>query len=72
MIIVWITFLNFFILTGNYMFMTIYAAIFAVIYSIYILIDTQLILGGKNVALSLDNYVLGAVLLYIDIVGLFL
>ncbi len=54
------------------MFLSIYAAIFAVIYSIYILIDTQLILGGKNVSLSLDNYVLGAVLLYIDIIGLFL
>lgn len=45
---------------------------FACIYSIYLLIDTQLILGGKHKKLSLDNYVLGAVILYIDIIGLFL
>jgi FtsH-binding integral membrane protein len=38
----------------------------------YILIDTQLILGGKNKELALDNYVLGAVILYVDIIGLFL
>jgi len=42
------------------------------IYSLYLIIDTQLILGGKNKELTLDNYVLGAILLYIDIIGLFL
>ena len=45
---------------------------FACIYCAYLLIDTQLILGGKHKNLSLDNYVLGAVILYIDIIGLFL
>jgi protein lifeguard len=44
----------------------------ASIYSIYLLIDTQLILGGGKVELTLDNYVLGAVLLFIDIIQLFL
>jgi len=42
------------------------------IYSLYLIIDTQLILGGKNKELTLDNYVLGAILLYVDIIGLFL
>jgi FtsH-binding integral membrane protein len=37
-----------------------------------LIIDTQLILGGKNKELTLDNYVLGAILLYIDIIGIFL
>jgi protein lifeguard len=37
-----------------------------------LIIDTQLILGGKNVELTMDNFVLGAVILYIDIVQLFI
>jgi FtsH-binding integral membrane protein len=48
------------------------AAIMAIIYSAYILIDTQLIMGGKNKELSLDDYILGAVILYVDIIQLFL
>ena len=48
------------------------AFIFSVIYSIYILIDTQLILGGKNKELTMDDYVLGSVILYVDIISLFL
>lgn len=42
------------------------------IYCGYILVDTQLIMGGKNKELSLDNYILGSVILYVDIIGLFL
>lgn len=48
------------------------ALCFAVLYSAYILIDTQIILGRGKTKLNLDNYVLGAILLYIDIIGLFL
>lgn len=48
------------------------AFLVAVIYCGYILVDTQLILGGKNKELSLDNHILGAVILYVDIIGLFL
>ena len=72
MIIVWIVFLNLFFLTGSSLLLSVYCTIFAVIYSIYILIDTQLIMGGKRYELSLDNYVFGAVMLYVDIIELFL
>ena len=48
------------------------AFVIGVIYCVYILIDTQLILGGKNKELTLDNYVMGAMILYVDIIGLFL
>lgn len=48
------------------------AIVFAAIYSLYILIDTQLILGGKNKELTYDNYILGSVILYADIISLFL
>lgn len=44
----------------------------AAIYSVYLIIDTQLIMGGREKELTMDNYVLGAVILYIDIVRLFL
>lgn len=45
---------------------------FACIYSVYLIVDTQLIIGGKNRELTMDNYVLGAVLLYVDIIQLFI
>jgi len=48
------------------------AVLFALVYSLYIIVDTQLILGGKNKELSLDDYVLGSVILYTDIISLFL
>ena len=48
------------------------AIVFAAIYAFYLIIDTQLIMGNRKSALSLDNYVMGAALLYIDIIQLFL
>lgn len=51
---------------------TLIAIVLGAVYSIYLLIDTQLIMGGKNKSLTLDNYVLGSVILYVDIVQLFL
>jgi FtsH-binding integral membrane protein len=38
------------------------------IFSIYIVIDTQLILGGGRSYLDKDDYILGAMILYIDII----
>lgn len=48
------------------------AILMAIVYSIYIIIDTQLILGGKNKELSFDDYILGSVILYTDVISLFL
>ena len=45
---------------------------YIVIYSIYLVVDTQLIAGGRRYELSIDDYVLGALFLYVDIVGLFI
>jgi len=54
-------------------FITILIAIaIASAYSIYLIIDTQLILGGRKAELTMDNYVLGAAMLYIDIIQIFL
>jgi hypothetical protein len=43
---------------------TLIAIVLGAVYSIYLLIDTQLIMGGRNKSLTLDNYVLGSVILY--------
>lgn len=48
------------------------AALFAVIYSVYLLIDTQKVLGGRHKQLQLDDYILGATIIYVDIISLFL
>ena len=45
---------------------------FAMIYSFYLIIDTQLIMGGRNKEFRSDQYIMGAVMLYTDIVQLFL
>jgi hypothetical protein len=63
--------LNIFFIRSEFLSILIAVAIGAV-YSLYLIIDTQLILGGRNKELTLDNYILGAILLYIDIIQLFL
>ena len=43
-----------------------------IIFSFYILIDTQLIVGNKTFEVSLDDYILGVIILYLDIINLFI
>ncbi|EGR28875.1 hypothetical protein IMG5_167280 [Ichthyophthirius multifiliis] len=50
----------------------IYCALSVILYSIYLIYDTQLIAGGKKYELSVDDYVVGAMMLYIDIIMIFL
>lgn len=53
---------------------TVYCCFGALLYGIYLIIDTILITGGKqtsNVKISMDDYIIGALMLYIDIVMLF-
>ncbi len=42
------------------------------LYSIYLIYDTQLLLGNKRCALDYDDYIIGALMLYVDIIQLFL
>jgi FtsH-binding integral membrane protein len=49
-----------------------YCGLGAVMMGIYIIYDTQLIVGEKSEKFSIDDYVFAAVCLYIDIVRLFL
>lgn len=43
-----------------------------IIYGMYLVYDTQLILGGGHVELGYDDYIIGSILIYLDIVVLFL
>ncbi len=49
-----------------------YCCLGCVLFGIYLVIDTQLIVGGGRYELSLDDYVAGALMLYIDIIQIFL
>jgi len=44
----------------------------ALLFGIYIIYDTQLICGKHNSSLSIDDYIMGAMMLYIDIIQLFI
>lgn len=42
------------------------------LFGIYLIIDTQMIMGGKRMKFTIDNYVAAAMLLYLDIIQIFL
>ena len=42
------------------------------LFGLYLIYDTQLIIGGKSHELSVDDYIIGALMLYIDIVRIFI
>lgn len=50
----------------------IYACLGALLFSIYLIYDTQLILGKGQYSYSLDDAYLAAIQLYLDIINLFL
>jgi len=48
------------------------SVVFIIIYGIYIVIDTQLILGSGKYSFDEEDYIIAALNIYIDIVGLFI
>lgn len=50
----------------------IYAALATVLFSMYLLFDTQQLLAGKRIQLSPEEYIFGAMSLYVDILLIFL
>eukprot|EP01070_Trichotokara_eunicae_P006473 Trichotokara_eunicae@DN4996_c0_g1_i4.p1 len=51
---------------------SIYSGGMAIIVSIYLVIDIQLIIGQGKVSIETDEYIMAALMLYTDIVALFL
>ncbi|XP_071771942.2 protein lifeguard 3-like [Centroberyx gerrardi] len=49
-----------------------YAAIGAIVYTLFLAYNTQLLIGNKELALSPEEYIYGALCLYTDIVQIFL
>ena len=43
-----------------------------IIYGIFLICDTQMIIGGRRYQLSIDDYIVGALILYLDIIMIFL
>ena len=50
----------------------VYACIGAVLFTVFLAIDTQMIVGGKRHEISPEEHILGAILLYMDIMYIFL
>uniref|UniRef100_A0A3B5QS41 Transmembrane BAX inhibitor motif containing 1 n=1 Tax=Xiphophorus maculatus TaxID=8083 RepID=A0A3B5QS41_XIPMA len=49
-----------------------YAAIGAIVYTLFLVYNTQLLIGNRELAISPEEYIYGALSLYIDIVQIFL
>jgi len=48
------------------------AAVAAVLFSLYLIYDLQLIMGGKTLELSPDDYVAASLSIYLDVINIFL
>eukprot|EP00331_Platyophrya_macrostoma_P030336 CAMPEP_0176446492 /NCGR_PEP_ID=MMETSP0127-20121128/24363_1 /TAXON_ID=938130 /ORGANISM="Platyophrya macrostoma, Strain WH" /LENGTH=245 /DNA_ID=CAMNT_0017832547 /DNA_START=24 /DNA_END=761 /DNA_ORIENTATION=- len=60
------------IFTQNLFLHALICALGVIFYGIYLIYDTQLIIGGGTYELTIDDYVIGAIIIYIDIIILFL
>ncbi|XP_034549807.1 protein lifeguard 3-like [Notolabrus celidotus] len=49
-----------------------YAAIGAIVYTLFLVYNTQLLIGNREVSISPEEYIYGALSLYVDIVHIFL
>jgi FtsH-binding integral membrane protein len=50
----------------------IYCCLGVALFGVYLVFDTQMIMGGKTHQISMDDYVFAAIMLYIDILQLFI
>jgi len=53
-------------------FQVVIAVVVVILFGFYLIYDTQLIIGGGRYELSIDDYIIGALIIYIDIIVLFL
>lgn len=65
-----------YLITGNsfqtYVMQCVYGGIAALVFSLFLAYDTQMLIGGRKYQLSEEEYVYGALQLYMDIVYLFI
>lgn len=60
------------IITRSAALSNIYAGLGAVLFSIFLAVDTQLIIGGKRHEISAEDHVFAAIMLYLDVVYIFI
>ena len=60
------------IIIGSDFMYTAYCSIGVIVFGFYLVFDTQLIMGGKSHQLSEDDYIIGALILYLDIIIIFM
>ena len=60
------------IFTKNKLFHVLICVCGVVLFGFYLVYDTQIIIGNKSEMIDMDNYILGAFILYTDIVYIFL
>jgi len=58
--------------TDNKFFHILISTFGVILFGFYLIYDTQLIIGNKSELLETDDYILGAFLLYLDIINIFL
>ena len=58
--------------TSNRLYHVIIALVCVILFSLYLIYDTQLIMGNRQEMIQVDDYILGAFELYIDIIQIFL
>lgn len=56
----------------NYILHCVYGGVAALVFSLFLVYDTQMIVGGRKHELSPEEYIYGALQLYIDVVYIFL
>jgi FtsH-binding integral membrane protein len=62
----------FLIFTHNKIVHILFSCAGVLLYSIYLVYDTQLIVGEKELSIGVDDYIYGALILYVDVISLFL
>ena len=56
----------------DYIFQMMLATLGVFLFGVYLIFDTQLVMGGKRYELCIDDYVVGTLILYLDIIMIFL
>jgi len=65
-------FLGFFSIMFGYFLNTLYCILGVFVFSIYLIFDTQLVMGNCGLEYSVDDYVIAALNIYLDIIQIFL
>ncbi|CAL4060987.1 unnamed protein product [Meganyctiphanes norvegica] len=60
------------IFTRSEIMFTIYSAGIALVFSMYLVFDTQMIVGGRKHEISPEEHIFGAIMLYLDVINIFL